>query len=73
MRVKKQQLKPGMEQLIGSKLRKEYDRDEKEIWQGCLLSLCLFNLYVDHITRTAGQDELQARIKIGRRNINNLR
>ena len=33
----------------------------------------MFNLYVDHITRTAGQDELQARIKIGRRNINNLR
>ena len=46
---------------------------EKGIRQGCLLSPCLFNLYVDHITRTAGQDELQARIKIGRRNINNLR
>ena len=46
---------------------------EKGVQQGCLLSPCLFNLYVDHITRTAGQDELQARIKIGRRNINNLR
>ena len=38
-----------------------------------LPSLCFFNLYVDHITRNAGLDELQARIKIGRRNINNLR
>ena len=27
MRVKKQQLEPCMEQLIGSRLRKEYDRD----------------------------------------------
>ena len=38
-----------------------------------LPSLCFFNLYVDHITRNAGLDELQARIKIGRRNINILR
>ena len=38
-----------------------------------LPSLCFFNLYVDHITRNAGLDELQARIKIGRRHINNLR
>ena len=38
-----------------------------------LPSLCFFNLYVDHITRNAGLDELQARIKIGRRNISNLR
>ena len=39
----------------------------------CLLSLCLFNLYVGHIMRNVGLDELQARIKIGGRNINNLR
>ena len=39
----------------------------------CLLSLCLFNPYVEHIMRNAGLDELQARIKIGGRNINNLR
>ena len=43
------------------------------MWQNCLLSLCLFNLYTEHIIRNAGQDELQAEIKIGRRNINNLR
>ena len=39
----------------------------------CLLSLCLFNLYVNHTVRNAGLDELQARIKEGRRSINNLR
>ena len=38
-----------------------------------MLSPCLFNLYTEHIIRNAGQDELQAEIKIGRRNINNLR
>ena len=33
----------------------------------------MFNLFVDHTVRNAGLDELQARIKIGGRNINNLR
>ena len=33
----------------------------------------MFNLYAEHITRTARLDELQAGIKTGRRNINNLR
>ena len=46
---------------------------EKGVQQGCLLSLCLFNLYAQHIMRNIGLDELQAGIKIGRRNINNLR
>ena len=46
---------------------------KKEIWQGCLLSPCLFNLYAKHIMRNARLDELQAGIKIGGRNINNLR
>ena len=46
---------------------------KKGVWQGCLLSLCLFNLYAEHIMRNARLDELQAGIKIGGRNINNLR
>ena len=46
---------------------------EKGVWQGCLLSPCLFNLYTEHITRSAGLDELQAGIKIGGRNTNNCR
>ena len=32
-----------------------------------------FNLYAEHIMRNARLDELQARIKIGGRNINSLR
>ena len=41
--------------------------------QACILSPCLFNLYVEYITRNAGLDEAQAGIKITGRNINNLR
>ena len=33
----------------------------------------MFNLYAEHIVRNARLDELQVRVKIGRRNINNLR
>ena len=43
------------------------------VCQGCLLSLCLFNLYAEYIMRNAGLDEAQAGIKIAGRNINNLR
>ena len=46
---------------------------EKGVWQSCLLSPCLFNLYTENIMRNAGLDELQAGIRIGGRNINNLR
>ena len=45
----------------------------KGVRQSCILSPCLFNLYVEHIMRNAGLDEAQAGIKIARRNINNLR
>ena len=38
-----------------------------------MLSLCLFNLYVEYIMRNVGLNEAQARIKIAGRNINNLR
>ena len=34
---------------------------------------CLFNLYAEYIVRNTGLDEVQAGIKIARRNINNLR
>ena len=45
----------------------------KGVWQGCILSPCLFDLYADYIMRSAGLDEAQAGIKISGRNINNLR
>ena len=45
----------------------------KGIHQGCILSLCLFNLHAEYIMRNAGLDEAQAGMKIARRNINNLR
>ena len=37
------------------------------------MSPCLFNFYAAYIMRNAGLEETQAKIKIARRNINNLR
>ena len=45
----------------------------KRVYQGCILSPCLFNKYVEYIMRNAGLEEAQAGIKIAGRNINNLR
>ena len=62
MRVKKQQLELCMEQKTGSRSRNEYFR------AACRHPVCLI-----YILRNARLDELQAGIKIGGRNINNLR
>ena len=64
MQVKKQQLELCMEQLIGSVVQK---------FSRAVHCPCLFNLYAEHIMRNAGLDDLQVGIKIGGRNINNLR
>ena len=45
----------------------------KGVHEGCILSPCLFNLYAEYIMQNAGLDEAQAKVKIARRNINNLR
>ena len=45
----------------------------KKVCQDCILSPCLFNLYVLYIMRNAGLEEAEAGIKITGRNINNLR
>ena len=45
----------------------------KGVCQGCISSPCLFNFYAEYIMRNPGMEEVQAGIKIARRNINNLR
>ena len=45
----------------------------KGVYQGCILSPCLFNFYAEYIMRNTGLDEAQAEIKITGRNINNLK
>ena len=45
----------------------------KGVCQGCILSLCLFNFYVEYIMRNTGLEEAQTGIKIAGRNVNNLR
>ena len=64
MQVRKQQLELDMKQQRGI---------GKGVHQGCILSLCLFNLYAENVMRNAGLEEAQAGIKIAGRNINHLR
>ena len=45
----------------------------KRVCQGSILTPWLFNLYAEYIMRNAVLDEALARIKVARRNINNLR
>ena len=45
----------------------------KEVHQGYISSLCLFNFYAEYIMRNTGLVEAQTGIKIAGRNINNLR
>ena len=62
----------------GQEVRSEHGTTDwfqigKGVSQGCILSLYIFNLYAEYITRNAVLDEAQAEIKISGRNINNLR
>ena len=45
----------------------------KGVYQGCILSPCLFDVYVEYIMWNAGLEEAQAGIKINVGNINDLR
>ena len=64
MQVKKQQLEACMEQLIGSRWRKEYNRAV------CCDPVCLTYMLSTSRDRLG---KFQAGIKIGGKNINNLR
>ena len=63
MQVRKQQLE----------LDTDWFQIGKGVRQGCILSLCLFNLYAEYIMRNARLDEAQAEMKTAWRNVNNLR
>ena len=66
MQVKKKQLEPDMEPWTGSKLGKEYVK--------AAYYLPAYLTYMQIASwENAGLDKAQARIKISRRNINNLR
>ena len=45
----------------------------KGVYQGCILSPNLFNLYAEYIMRNPRLDKAQAGIKIDGKNFNNLR
>ena len=66
MQVKKQQIEAYMKTTDWFKIR-------EGVWQGCILSPCLFDFYAESIMWNAGLDESQVGIKIAGRNINNLR
>ena len=66
MQVKEQQLIQNMEQQTGSKLGKEYDN-------AVYCHPAYFTYMKSTIMWNAGVDESQAGIRIGGRNINNLR
>ena len=63
----------GQEATVRTGHRTDWLQIGKGVCQGCILSLCLFNLYAEYIMRNAGLEKAQAGIKIARRNINNLR
>ena len=52
MQVKKQQLELDMEIMDWFQIR-------KGVWQGCILSACLFNLYAEYIMRNTRLDEVK--------------
>ena len=48
-------------------------RIEKGVYQGCILSPCLFNVYAEYIMQNTWLDAAWAGIKIAKSNINSLR
>ena len=65
MQVRKQQLELDMKQ--------DWFQIGEGVYQGYILSTCLFNFYAEFIMWNSGLEEAQAGIKIAARNINSLR
>ena len=64
-------LHAGQEATVRTRHGKtDWFKIRKEVCQGCILSPCFFNFYVEYIMQNAGLDEAQTRIKIAGRNIN---
>ena len=61
----------GQEATVRSRHRTtDWFKIRKGVREGCILSLCLFNLYLEYIMQNARLGESQAEIRIARRNIN---
>ena len=45
----------------------------KGVYQGCILSACIFNLYAEYVMRISCLDEAQGGIRIAGRTVNNLK
>ena len=54
-------------------MKQDWFKTGKGVYQGRILSPCLFNFYAEYIMRNTRLDESQTEIKIAERNINNLR
>ena len=54
-------------------MKQDWFQIGKGIYQGRILSPCLFNLHAEYIMRNARLGKAQAGIKMARRNISNLR
>ena len=63
----------GQEATVRTGHGTDWFQIRKGVYQGYILSPCLFNLYAEYTMRNAALDEAQAGIKIAGRNINNLR
>ena len=63
----------GQEAVVRTGHGTDWFQIGKGVCQDCILSLYLFNLYVEYIMQNAGLDEAQAGTKIAGRNINNLK
>ena len=63
MQVKKQQLK-----LDNCTWNNRVVPTGKRVCQGCVLSPCFLNLYVEYVMKNTGLEEAQAGIKIARKN-----